>query len=349
MARAADYRVNCREEEKAMRSFTLVFLLSAGAAFGEGDRGVIDGTVLDPVSGVHRNAPVQAKNVATGAVYKAASSTDGKYRLAELPAGKYDVTVAIQGLRPFQRKDVTVEAAKTAHFDIHLEEGTQLSTLGEDPTAAEANAKRHNPPSGPTPRTADGKPDLSGVWWRPNDVDPGKPEWLPWAEKVAKQRNENNNTESPQAHCLPSAVTRLGPLYEFVQSQAFLVLISDDESPGFHQIYLDGRSHPKEPNPAWYGHSIGRWEGDTLVVDRVGFMDQVWLDQQSHPHTDKLHVIERYKRPDLGHLETEITVIDPETLAKPWTIKRVSDLAKDEISEFICTENNRDVEHMVGK
>jgi carboxypeptidase family protein len=332
-----------------MRVPALCFVLLTWTALGQSDRGAIEGTVQDPVAGVHANAPIQVKNVATGTVYKAASSKTGAYTLADLPAGKYDVTVGIQGLRPFQQRDITVEAAKTLRLDIHLQEGTQLSTLGEDPTAAVANSAMHKPPSGPTPRTGDGKPDLSGVWWRAVDLDPGKPEWLPWAEKVAKQRTDNNNKDSPQAHCLPPALTRVGPLYELVQSKAFLVVINDDASPGFNQIYIDGRGHPSDPNPAWYGHSIGSWDGDTLVVDRVGFIDQVWLDQGSHPHTDKLHIIERYRRPDLGHLETEITVIDPETLAKPWTMKRVSDLAQAEISEFICTENNRDVEHMVGK
>ena len=160
-----------------------------------------------------------------------------------------------------------------------------------------------------------------------------------------KQRIESNNRESPQAHCLPSGPLRNGPLWQFVQSKDFLVYISDDESPGFHQIYLDGRGHPADPNPAWYGHSIGKWEGDTLVVDRVGFDARVWLDQESHPHSDKLHIVERYHRPDAGHLEIEITVDDPGILAKPWTQKRVTDLANEEIFEFICTENNKDIEH----
>lgn len=250
----------------------------------------------------------------------------------------------------FAQKGVSVGAGKTAHVDVAFKEGSQLSTLGEDSLAIAVDMKRHNPPSGPTPRTADGKPDLSGVWWSPRTVDGGKPEFLPAAVEIAKKRADDNRKDSPQAHCLPGAVTRVGPLYEFVQSKAFLVMISDDDSPGFHQIYLDGRSHPKEPDPQWYGHSIGRWDGDTLVVDRVDFEDQVWLDQESHPHSDKLHVIERYKRIDLGHLETEVTVEDPGVLAKPYTMKRVSDLAPGEqIREFICTENNRDVEHLVGR
>jgi hypothetical protein len=129
-----------------------------------------------------------------------------------------------------------------------------------------------------------------------------------------------------------------------------LVIISDDDYPGFHQIYLDGRSHPEDPNPGWYGHSIGRWEGDVLVVDRVGFDDRVWLDQGGHPHSSKLHVVERYRRPDFGHLETVVTVEDPGILAKPYTTVKMSELAPtEEIHEFICNENERDDAHLIGK
>jgi hypothetical protein len=324
--------------------------LVAIAAFGQGDKGTITGNVKDPVGGILAGASVQATNASTHAAYKAISSAQGVYKLADLPAGTYDVSLTVPGVAPFAQKNVAVGPGDTAHVDIEIKEGTQLSTLGEDSLSIAADAKRHHPPSGPTPRTADGKPDLSGVWWSPRTVDPGKPEFLPAAVEIAKKRVEDNRKDSPQAHCLPNAVTRVGPLYEFVQSNSYLVMISDDDSPGFHQIYLDGRQHPKEPDPQWYGHSIGHWEGDTLVVDRVNFEDQVWLDQESHPHSDKLHVIERYHRVDLGHLETEVTVEDPGVLAKPWTMKRVSELAPgEEIREFICTENNRDLDHLVGR
>jgi hypothetical protein len=333
-----------------LRTIALVSVLLTATAFGQGDKGAIQGTVSDPVGVALANAPVQAKNADTGAVYKATSTAKGSYSLADLPAGKYEVTVAIPGLKNFSKKDVAVLAAKTAPLNVRLEETTQLSTLGEDTLAIQADAKKHAPPSGPTPRTVDGKPDLSGTWWSPRTVDPGKPEWLPFAEATAKQRADNNRKDSPQARCLPSPIVRLGPVYAIVQSPRLMVEISDDDSPGFHQIYLDGRAHPSDPMPAWYGHNVGHWEGDTLVVDRIGFNDQSWLDQESHPHSEKLHVVERYKRPDLGHLETEITVEDPGILAKPYTMKRVSDLAPTEdIYEFICPENNRDVVHLVGK
>lgn len=328
-----------------------VWLLLLGvAAFGQNQSATITGTVSDPLGGAVESAPIQVKNAASGNITQAVASRAGLYTVANLPAGTYDISVNVPGLRPFERKAVVVDAAKTIRIDIRLEDTTQLGTLGEDRLAIAAAMKRHAPPSGPTPRTAGGKPDFSGVWWSPTTVDPGKPEWLPAAAAAAKQRADNNRKDSPQSRCLPPPVLRLGPLFEMVQSQAFLIMISDDDSPGFHQIYLDGRAHPSDPNPAWYGNSIGKWEGDTLVVDRVGFNEQSWLDQDAHPHSEKLHVIERYRRPDLGHLETEIFVEDPGVLAKPWTWKRVADLAPtEEIYEFICPENNQDVEHMVGK
>jgi hypothetical protein len=196
----------------------------------------------------------------------------------------------------------------------------------------------------------DGKPDLSGTWWSPTMTDPGKPEWLPEAQAMAKRRLDNNGVDSPMAQCLPSAATRLGPLFILAQTKQLMVIISDDESPGFHQVHLD-RAHPKELDiDLWYGDSIGHWEDDTLVVDRVGFNERLWVDPGAHPHSDKLHVIERYRRLDLGHLEKDVTVEDPGVLAKPWSFKSVADLAAgEEVREFICAENNRDVPHMVGK
>ena len=331
--------------------FVCFLALVGAAAYGQSDRGSIAGTVMDPFGHPFAGASVQAKNTQTAAMAKAVSSAAGKYSIADLPAGTYDVSVNVAGVRPFESKGVAVQASKATELAIKLQEGTQLSTLGEDPLAIVADRQRHHPPTGPTPRTVDGKPDLSGVWWSPVTTDPGVAEWLPAAQAIAKRRTDNNSIESPQAHCLPSPVVRLGPLFELAQTGNFVVVISDDESPGFHQIHLDRSAHPKEADPdLWYGDSIGHWDGDTLVVDRVSFNEGIWLDQPAHPHSDKLHVIERYRRPDLGHLEKEITVEDPGVLAKPWTIKQVADLAAgEEIREFICAENNRDVPHMVGK
>jgi hypothetical protein len=331
----------------------LAFILSLAAmtavAQNSATTGAIAGTLFDSIGDPVDNNEIQAENADTHAVFKATTSRAGKYTLANLPPGKYYVFASAPGLKPFIMKGVLVKASLTLRFDIRLTDSTQLNTLGEDRLRITADIKKDRPPAGPTPHTPDGKPDLSGVWWQPTTVDPGKPEFLPQAIAIQKQRLEANSKDSPQARCLPSAALRNGPLWQFIQSKDFLVYISDDESPGFHQIYLDGRGHPADPNPAWYGHSIGRWDGDTLVVDRVGFDPRVWLDIESHPHSDKLHIVERYHRQDLGHLEIEITVDDPGVLAQPWTQKRVADLAHEEIFEFVCAENNKDVVHMVGK
>ena len=329
----------------------LILSLAAMTAIAQNSAttGAIAGTLFDSIGDPVDNNEIQAENADTHAVFKATTSRAGKYTLANLPPGKYYVFASAPGLKPFIMKGVLVKASLTLRFDIRLTDSTQLNTLGEDRLRITADIKKDRPPAGPTPRTPDGKPDLSGVWWQPTTVDPGKPEFLPQAIAIQKQRLEANSKDSPQARCLPSAALRNGPLWQFIQSKDFLVYISDDESPGFHQIYLDGRGHPADPNPAWYGHSIGRWDGDTLVVDRVGFDPRVWLDIEAHPHSDKLHIVERYHRRDLGHLEIEITVDDPGVLAQPWTQKRVADLAHEEIFEFVCAENNKDVVHMVGK
>src|SRR5262249_16596891 len=149
---------------------------------------------------------------------------------------------------------------KPAALDVRMDYNTQLGTLGEDRVTLSVDARRHNPPSGPTPRTKDNKPDFSGVWWRPNDAGGGSPQFLPEAETVPRRRREANSKENPQARCLPGVVTRYGPLFQMVQSQDYLVFINDDESPGFHQAYLNGK-HPEDANPAWYGHNTASWDG----------------------------------------------------------------------------------------
>src|SRR5437879_2820206 len=134
------------------------------------------------------------------------------------------------------------------------------------------------------------------------------------------------------------------------QTPAYLVVVAAHGGPP-RQIVLGGRSQPKDLDPTWRGPSIGDWEGDTLVVDSVGFNGRAWIDLEGHPFTEKTHITERWRRPDLGHLEVEFTIDDPSSYVKPWTIKRISDLAPkgEEVAEYVCTENNKDVPHLVGK
>jgi hypothetical protein len=174
---------------------------------------------------------------------------------------------------------------------------------------------------------------------------------MPWAEAVVKERIANDLRDMPTAHCLPNGVTATAGRGKFVQTPTLLVILS--EFPGdTRQVFLDGRAHPKELEPTWLGHSIGRWEGDTLVVDTVGFNDKSWLGiiVNPYPHTEMMHVVERYRRPDLGHLELEMTVEDPGALQKPWVVKRAANLdPTDEIMENICNENEKDLKHLPDK
>jgi hypothetical protein len=294
---------------------------------------------------------IQATNVESKAVFKATTSATGVYTLAQLPAGTYNLTSTGLGSELIE-KNVSVTAGETLQLKLHLSE-VQLNTLGDNLALLINWFSPHKTPAGPTPHMPDGKPDLSGVWYPQRPVDPGKPEMKPWAETIFKERAENFHKDFPQGRCQPLGVLLSGQVthaWRIVHTPAILMMISEMDAPGYRQIFLDGRGHPKDPFPTWTGHSIGHWEGETLVVDTVGFNDKFWLSPDGQPHTEKLHLTERYRRPDLGHLEIEFTIEDPDTFLKPWVVKRVSDLAPtEEVEEIICTENERDREHMVGR
>ncbi len=324
----------------------IVGLLCTVAALAQGG-GSITGTVLDVDGVAVANAPIQLTNRSSKAVLKTTSSKTGAYSLPQLPSGTYDLSVAPLGFNPYVRQNVSVTAPQSVRIDVQLVD-YQFGTLGDGREFRIELYSPHKTPSGPTPRTKDGKPDLSGVWYAQRPIDPGVPEPLPWAAALLRQRAENNSKDAPGAHCLPRGITNAGALFPFrlVETPALLVMLFEDDIPSHRQVFLDGRGHPKDMDPRWFGHSIGHWEGDTLVIDTVGFDDRSWLTAQGHPHTEMMHVIERFRRPDLGHLEIEFTIDD----VKPWIIKRAADLdTNDEVGEYVCTENNKDPEHMVGK
>jgi hypothetical protein len=215
-------------------------------------------------------------------------------------------------------------------------------------------------PDAPAPRLPDGTPDLSGLWLGggPNrDISQGL---LPGEEIVllpdaARLMASRRPDQDPEAHCLPTGVPRVAPYpWRIVQDPPYgkathLFFLFEGNIHSYRQIFMDGRGHPDDLDPTWYGHSIGRWDGDTLVVDTVGFNDRFWFDFHGHPHTGQLHVIERYTRTNLGTLENEITIIDPGAYAKPFTVKFTATLRPGwDLMEYICNENNQDVEHMIG-
>ena len=214
----------------------------------------------------------------------------------------------------------------------------------------------------PTPRTADGKVDLSGLYQADNaryfgniaaDFKPGEFPIQPWAAALAKGREESNRKDDPYSHCLPLGVPRINtgnrPFKIYQLPRAVVILY--EATYMFREIFLDGRPLPKDPQPTWMGYSVGRWEGDTLVVETAGFHDKPWLDgDKGHPQSDALHVTERFRRINFGTLEIQVTIDDPKAYTKPFTVKQGLHLIPDsEILENICNENERDAGHLVGK
>jgi hypothetical protein len=206
----------------------------------------------------------------------------------------------------------------------------------------------------PTPKTPDGKPDLSGIWQAnsggygvniASDLKAG--EVRPWAEALYQQRKENLSRDYPGLRCLPG----IGPeisfgMYKILQTPGVIGFFS--EGGRFRQILSDGRPLPTDPQPTWQGYSVGHWEADTLVIESAGFNDQTWLDFEGHPHSSELRVTERYRRKDFGHLELKMTFDDPKAYVRPWTISINAELMPDtELLEYVCNENERDVQHIV--
>jgi hypothetical protein len=220
-----------------------------------------------------------------------------------------------------------------------------------------AQPKQQPAPTGPTPKLASGRADFSGVW-RPGDIfliedislglKPG--ETVPLTAWSEQQMKTHLSKEDPEANCLPTGVPRHAPYpFRIVETPGYIFMLFEGNIHSYRQIFMDGRNHPKDPDPTWYGHSTGKWEGDTLVIDTVGFNDKFWFDFVGHPHSEQLHTIERYTRKDLGTLQEEVTIIDPVAYTKPFTIYASHRLLpKDELMEYICQENNRDVQHIQG-
>ena len=230
----------------------------------------------------------------------------------------------------------------------------------------------------PVPRTADGKPDLSGVWANPwatagrggrgsppapvpaggipeatfGNVGAGFKDGLPlqpWAAELVKQRMADNSKDNPDAHCLPMGFMQFHehPQFRKILQAPGVIVIIYEANYGLRQIFMDGRSVPKDPEPWWYGYSLGKWDGDTLVVQTVGFTDDIWLDINGNPLTSAGKVTERFRRLNYGTLEIEITVDDPKAYTRPWTVKVSQRIAPDtELNEFICED--RDAPHYVG-
>ena len=174
----------------------------------------------------------------------------------------------------------------------------------------------------------------------------------PWAAELHRQRVAGNSEDNPDAHCLPLGVMQLhthGQPRKMIQTPGVIVIMYEANS-GLRQIFTDGRPLPKDAEPWWYGYSIGKWEKDTLVVESTNFRDLGWLDVEGSPLTESGKIIERFRRPDYGHLEIEVTIDDPKAYTKPWTVTVYQRILPDtELIEFVCQENERDSTHLSGK
>lgn len=210
----------------------------------------------------------------------------------------------------------------------------------------------------PAPKTYDGKPDLSGIWRQPEDkyfrdlsYGTQPPSMLPWAAKLFQERKGNLEKGHPSERCLGHGVTdydTLATLRRFVQTPGMIAVLYEGYN-HYRQIFLDGRPLPPVTQPSYMGNSVGKWEGDTLVVQTNGLNDKGWIDMDGHPQTETTIVTERYHRRDFGHIDLELIVEDPAAYVKPWGNKVVLDYVPDEeLIEDIC-ENEKDLPHMVGK
>jgi len=205
-----------------------------------------------------------------------------------------------------------------------------------------------------TPRAIDGKPDLSGIWvadnprWNENLVPEGTDApMLPAAAQLYKHRVETQGWDRPMTYCMPhgvpDAITVVGLPFKILQMPGVTVLLFE-EFHKYRQIHTDGRNLPVDPEPAWYGYSTGRWEGENFVVDTSGFREGSWLDNSGHPHSDALRTTERFRRINFGHMTVDVAIDDPKTYSRSWKSDTMHfTLQPDtELLEHFC-ENNRDL------
>jgi hypothetical protein len=220
----------------------------------------------------------------------------------------------------------------------------------------------------PPPRSADGKVDLSGVWEPAEHADDpaggiegvrapkymvnvmrdfkGAVPFQPWAAELFRQRQANKMRDNPMIRCLPAGLPRLDAYshpYKIVHTPDLIVVLYESQTL-FRQIFMDGRSHPADPEPTWLGYSVGKWDGDTLVVETIGFNDKTWLDGFGHPHTAAMKLTERFRRHDVGHMDIEVTIDDQKAYTQPIKYVQPQLLVTDgDLIEYICNENAKPV------
>jgi hypothetical protein len=223
------------------------------------------------------------------------------------------------------------------------------------------------------PRTTDGKPDFSGMWQAAkllpcNDVTlictdlpiseqfrnigAGLEGGLPYQVWARERMAQKGPTDDPYTRCVTPGGPRMHllPTMKKIAQMPALMIILNEYNMSYRQVFLDGRPLPVDPQPTWNGYSSARWDGDTLVVESIGFRDDQWLDAAGSPLTSAARVVERFRRPDYGHLRIEITVDDPKAYTRLWTVNVEQSIVLDtEMLDAVCWENEKDVPHLLGK
>ena len=325
---------------KAVVIYSVLTLVSLKTHAGE-----VVGVVYDPEGAPFAGAPIQLLSNDSDRAYQTLSDAAGRYAIDSVPPGEYEIAVSMPccAVASFSDTELVV-LDQPIQYDINLKQGGSLNTLGDDPaTIADVMRARRPNIDGAVPIAADGRPDLSGVWLVGHDPYPMDPELSGWAQSVVSERAKNDFFDHPHTRCLPAAppIPAGGsPFIGKIVQTPELVLILLEDYPGYRQIFVDGRPHPEYPNPSWMGHSIGRWEDDTLVVETIGFNDRGWLDG-GIPITESTRMVERYTRTSAAIVELQVTWSDPKVFSAPWEQNITLDLAPgEELIEYVC-ENNK--------
>jgi hypothetical protein len=242
-----------------------------------------------------------------------------------------------------------------AHVNAQEQEERVRHIAPRNPVVADADVN-----SQPIPRLPDGTIDITGPWFdggsngdieRDGGLKPGELPLLPWAKEL---RDKRLSKDEPYTACLPMGVPRHNPYpWKFAMSYtskglSHIYVLHETGDAGAHRVvYMDGRKHPDDLLPTWWGHSIGRFEKDTLVIDTVGYNDKFWFDSRGTPHTEQLHTTERWTRINFGRMTNDFTIDDPGAFSKPVTLKFTASLVRPglkvggDLMEFICLEDNQ--------
>jgi hypothetical protein len=332
--------IPCENRIRPKQSRGWIMLLIAWLPATVAQAADLHGSVTGYDDSVVSEVPIQVTNEATEAFWRTFSNADGSYLFDQLPPGSYSLFVNTPCCALSKLNENNIELGADGRvFNVVLKIGAGLGAFGDDPqTLMEIMLNRRGElPDLNVPRIDD-RPDLSGFWLYVPNPFPDQPDPKPWAAELVAERRANSFVDSPGLKCLPNRPN--GPLGwgRYVQASDRLIMLSEG-TPNVRQIFLDGRDHPADPDPTWQGHSIGRWEGDTLVVDTIGYNGRGW--NFGFPISEQLRVTETFKRVEYGRMEYAAIFDDPEVFETPWTQRHTLELApKEDVMETIC-ENNR--------